>query len=115
MAIVDGNLVLCLPACKMALKAKDCPECQYCSCMALAERTVRLVEHGKITQARHAELKADLERTCPLASAYHDWLVTNRTHLQIPKSSFKRSRRERKEAVFEWLRLAAAPMMSASA
>ena len=107
MAIVDGNLVLCLPACKMALKAKDCPECHYCSCMALAERTVRLVEHGKITQARHAELKADLEQVCPLASAYHDWLLVNRTHLQIPKSSFKRSRRERKEAVFEWLRQAA--------
>ena len=34
MAIVDGNLVLCLPACKMALKAIDCPECQYRSCMA---------------------------------------------------------------------------------
>lgn len=107
MAIVDGNLVLCLPACKMALKAKGCPECQYCSCMALAERTVRLACHGKITQARHAEMKADLEQVCPLASAYHDWLLVNRTHLQIPKSSFKRSRRERKEAVFEWLRQAA--------
>ena len=107
MAIVDGNLVLCLPACAMALKAKGCPECQYCSCMALAERTVRLVRHGKITSTRHAEMKKDLEQTCPLASAYHDWLLTNAEHLRIPASSFKRSRRERKDSVFEWLRQAA--------
>mgnify|MGYP001248287572 FL=1 len=107
MAIVDGNLVLCLPACTMALKAKGCPECQYRSCMALAERTIRLSEHGKITSTRHAEMKKDLENTCPLASAYHDWLLTNAEHLRIPASSFKRSRRERKESVFEWLRQAA--------
>ena len=106
MAIVDGNLVLCLPACKMALKAIGCPECQYRSCMALAERTVRLVEHGKITRARHIEMKVDLEQTCPLASAYHDWLLENRAHLRIPVGGFKRTRGERKEAVFEWLRLA---------
>ena len=107
MAIIDGNLVLCLPACKMALKARGCPECQYRSCMALAERTVRLACHGKITPARHTEMEKDLEQTCPLASAYHDWLLTNAGHLRIPASSFKRSRRERKESVNEWLRQAA--------
>ena len=113
MAIVDGNLVLCLPACTMALKAKGCPECQYCSCMALAERTIRLSKHGKITSKRHAEMKADLEQTCPLASAYHDWLLTNAEHMRIPVTGFKRSRRERKDAVFEWLRQAATTSSSA--
>ena len=68
-AIIDGNLVLCLPACAMALKARGSPQCQYCSCMALAERTIRLSKHGKITGTRHTEMKADLEQTCPLASA----------------------------------------------
>ena len=81
--------------------------------MALAERTIRLSKHGKISSARHAEMKADLEQTCPLASAYHDWLLTNAEHLRIPVSSFKRSRRERKDAVFEWLRQAATPSSSA--
>ena len=107
MAIIDGNLVLCLPACKMALKARGCPECQYQSCMGLAERTVRLACHGKITPARRTEMKKDLEETCPLASAYHDWLLTNAEHLRIPASSLKRSPRERKESVNEWLRQAA--------
>ena len=106
MAIVDENLVLCLPPCKMALKAQGCPECQYRSCMALAERTVRLVEHKQISRVRHTEMKADLEDTCPLASAYHDWLLENRTHLRIPVSSFKRTHKERKESVFAWLRQA---------
>ena len=81
--------------------------------MSLAERTVRLACHGKITSTRHAEMKADLEQTCPLASAYHDWLLTNAEHLRIPANSFKRSRRERKDAVFEWLRQAATPSSSA--
>ena len=107
MAIVGGNLYLCLPACNMALKAKGVPECQYQSCCALAERTVRLASQGKITNERHAEMKVDLEQTCPLASAYHDWLLTNRSQLCIPKGSFKRTRAQRKEAVFEWLRQAA--------
>ena len=114
MAIVDGYLYLSLPACKMALKATDgrCPKCQYCSCMALAERTVRLVVHGEITQGRHTEMNVDLEQTCPLATVYHDWLLENREHLRIPAKGFRRSRRERKEAVFEWLRLAATPSFS---
>ena len=112
MAIVDGNLVLCLPACKMALKARGCPQCQYRSCCALAERTVRLACQGRITSTRHAEMKADLEQTCPLASAYHDWLITNAAHLRIPQGSFKRTRAQRKEAVFEWLRQAATPSSS---
>ena len=111
--LAGGYLYLSLPACKMAQKAKGRPECQYQSCMALAERTIRLLEHGKITSTRHAEMKADLEQTCPLASAYHDWLLTNAEHLRIPASSFKRSRRERKDAVFEWLRQAATTSSSA--
>ena len=41
------------------------------------------------------ELKADLDATCPLASAYHDWLIVNRQHLRIPATSFKRSRQEK--------------------
>ena len=106
-AIVGGNLYLCLPACNMALKAKGVPECQYQSCCALAERTVRLASQGKITNERHAEMKVDLEQTCPLASAYHDWLMNNRAQLHIPRGSFKRTRAQRKEAVLEWLRQAA--------
>ena len=62
MAIVDGNLVLCLPACKMALKDQGCPECQYRSCMALAERTVRLAIHRKVNRERHAEMKKQMEQ-----------------------------------------------------
>ena len=69
MAVIAGNLVLCLPGCQMALKAWGCPECQYHSCMALAERTVRLAMHCAITTERHSEMKADLEQLCPLASA----------------------------------------------
>ena len=109
MAIVGEYLYLGLPTCKMALKSTDgrCSECQSNRCCALSERTVRLVSHGKITPVRHAETKVDLEQTCPLASAYHDWLLESREHLRIPAASFKRSRRERKEAVFAWLRQAA--------
>ena len=107
MAIVGGNLVLCLPACTMALKAKGVLECQYRSCCPLAERTVRLASHGKITSERHAEMKQDLEQTCPLASAYHDWLMVSRARLHVPQGGFRRTRAQRKEAVFEWLRQAA--------
>ena len=105
--LAGGYLYLSLPACKMAQKAKGCPECQYQSCCALAERTVRLACHNRITNERHSEMKQDLEQTCPLASAYHDWLMTNRRQLRIPATSFKRTRVQRKEAVFTWLRQAA--------
>ena len=115
LAIVGGYLYLSLPACKMALKASDgaCPNCQYRSCCALAERTVRLATQGKITKERHQDIIEDLEQTCPLARVYHDWLMENSAHLRIPATSFKRSRRERKEAVFEWLRQVATRSSSA--
>ena len=72
--------------------------------MSLAERTVRLAVHRKISAERHCEMKVDLEQVCPLAIVYHDWLLQNREHLRILAKGFKQIRRERKEAVFEWLR-----------
>lgn len=100
----DGHLYLWLPPCTMALKSVGCPNCQYGSCMALAERAVRLVSFGRITAARHQELIQDLEQTCPLSRVYHDWLMENREHLGIGARSFKRTKRQRKDAVMQWLR-----------
>ena len=62
--------VLSMPQCKMAQKSHGCPECQYRSCMGLAERNMRLYLSGAITEQRLEELSQDLAQTCPLASCY---------------------------------------------
>ena len=101
-------LVLQMPACKMALKSSDgaCPDCQYRSCHGLAERNVRLYLSGAITEQRLEELSQDLARTCPLAACYESWLFQHRHELPIGgrHRSLKRTRKERRAAVEEWLR-----------
>ena len=98
-------LVLQMPACKMALKSHGCPDCQYRSCHGLAERKVRLYLSGAITEQRLAELSQDLAQTCPLASCYQSWLFAHRHELPLGHAGgLKRTRKERREAVHEWLR-----------
>ena len=95
--------VLSLPPCKMALKSSDgatC-DCQYRSCCGLAERNVRLFRLGSISEHRLAELSLDLAQTCPLASCYERWLLAHRHELPVGKTL---TRKERREAVQEWLR-----------
>ena len=95
--------VLSLPPCKMALKSSDgatC-DCQYRLCCGLAERNVRLFHTGVISEPRLAELSPDLARTCPLASCYERWLFAHRHELPMGK---RLTRRERAEAVQQWLR-----------
>ena len=112
MAIVNGNLYLSLPACKMAQKRKKCNRCQYQSCCGLAERNVRLWANGEITPARLKELRTDLFSVCPLASAYESWLLANQHVLPLIGSGFKQTREQRRLAIEEWLRrsYSAAPM-----
>jgi hypothetical protein len=104
MAVLNGNLYLSLPACKMAQKAKKCNKCQYESCCGLAERNVRLYARGEITPERFQELRADLEGECPIASIYEAWLLRHSRILPLLSNSFKQSRTDRRLAVEEWLR-----------
>ena len=94
-------LVLRMPPCKMAQKSTGCPDCQYRSCMGLAERNVRLFRLGTISEPRLAELSQDLAQTCPLASCYESWLLAHMDELPVGK---RLARRERREAVQQWLR-----------
>ena len=91
----------------MALKSSEgatC-NCQYRSCCGLAERNVRLYHSGAITEERLAELSKDLAETCPLASCYERWLLAHRHELPIGRAGgLKETRKERREAVQEWLR-----------
>ena len=97
--------VLSLPPCKMALKSNGCPECQYRSCMGLAERNVRLFRLGTISEHRLAELSLDLAQTCPLASCYERWLLAHMHELPIGRpGGLNMTRKERREAVQAWLR-----------
>ena len=97
--------VLSMPPCKMALKSNGCPECQYRSCMGLAERNVRLFRLGTISEPRLAELSLDLAQTCPLASCYERWLLAHMHELPIGRpGGLKMTRKERREAVQAWLR-----------
>ena len=98
-------LVLQMPPCKMAQKSHSCPNCQYRSCMGLAERNVRLYLSGTIPEQRLAELSRDLAETCPLASCYESWLFQHRHELPIGRArGLKRTTKERREAVQQWLR-----------
>ena len=78
--------VLSMPPCKMAQKSHGCPECQYRSCMGLAERNVRLYLSGTIPEQRLAELSQDLAETCPLASCYQSWLFMRRNELPVGRA-----------------------------
>ena len=99
------GFVLSMPPCKMALKSNGCPDCQYRSCMGLAERSVQLYLSGAISQERLAELRQHLAQTCPLASTYEAWLFEHRGELPSGRHrSPKKTRAERKRAVQEWLR-----------
>ena len=92
-----------MPPCKMALKSSNGRTCccQYRSCCGLAERNARLFQSGAISAERLAELSLDLAKTCPLASCYERWLLAHRHELPVGK---RLTRRERAEAVHEWLR-----------
>ena len=83
MAVLNGNLYLSLPACKIAQKAKKCNKCQYESCCGLAERNVRLYARGEITPERFQELRTDLEGVCPIASIYEAWLLPHIRSLSL--------------------------------
>ena len=99
--------VLAMPPCKMALKSSNgsCGDCKYRSCMGLAERNARLFLSGAISEQRLQELSLDLAQTCPLASCYERWLFEHRRELPIGRHrSLKKTRKERAEAVQEWLR-----------
>ena len=91
----------------MALKSSDgsCGDCNYRSCIGLAEMNVRLFLSGAITEQRLEELSQDLAQTCPLASCCERWLFEHKRELPIGRHrSLKKTRRERREAVQEWLR-----------
>ena len=97
--------VLSMPPCKMAQKSHGCPECQHHSCMGLAERNVRLYLSGAITEQRLEELSQDLAGTRPLAACYESWLFQHRHELPVGRpGGLKKTRKERREAVQEWLR-----------
>ena len=99
--------VLSLHPCKMALKSSDgsCGDCNYRSCVGLAERNVRLFLSSAIMEQRLEELSQDLAQTCPLASCYERWLFEHRRELPVGRHrSLQKTRRERAEAVQEWLR-----------
>ena len=104
MAIVNGNLYLSLPACKMAQKARKCSKCQYESCCGLAERNVRMYARGESTPERFQELRKDWEEVCPIASIYEAWLMAHIRILPLLTNSFKQTRTDRRLAVEEWLR-----------
>jgi hypothetical protein len=105
MAIVNGYLYLSLPACKMAQKAKSCPECQYRSCCDLAERNVRLWARGEISAERFQAMRVDLENVCPIASTYEKWLLENMRDLPlVTLGGFRLSRSKRKLVVEDLLR-----------
>ena len=91
----------------MALKSSDgatC-DCQYRLCCGLAERKVRLFHSGVISEPRLAELSLDLAQTCPLASCYERWLLAHRHELPVGRPGrLKKTRKERREAVQQWLR-----------
>ena len=96
-----------MPPCKMALRSSDgsCGNCNYRSCMGLAERNVRLYLSSTISEERLAELSRDLADTCPLAHLYERWLFEHRYELPIGRHrSLKKTRKERRAAVQEWLR-----------
>ena len=99
--------VLSMPPCKIALKSSDgatC-DCQYRSCCGLAERNVRLFHTGVISEPRLAELSLDMARTCPLASCYERWLLAHMHELPVGRArGLKKARKERSEAVQQWLR-----------
>ena len=94
-----------MPACKMAQNSHGCPDCQYRSCHGLAERNVRLYLSGAITEQRLAELSQDLAQTCPLAERYQSWLFQHRHELPFGHAGgLKKTRKQRREAVQQWLR-----------
>ena len=97
-----------MPPCKMALKSSDGATCnyQYRSCCGLAERNVRLDLSGAITEQRLAELSQDLAQTCPLAKCYQSWFFAHRHELPVGRAAggLKKTRKERREDVQEWLR-----------
>ena len=98
-------LVLQMPACNMAQKSHGFPDCQHRSCHGLAERNVRLYLSGAITEQRLAELSQDLAQTCPLAECFQSWLFAHRHELRIGRAGgLKKTRKERRAAVQEWLR-----------
>ena len=97
--------VLSMRPCKMAQKSHGCPECQHRSCMGLAERNLRLFLSGAITEERLEELSQDLAQTRPLASCYERWLFLHRHELPVGRArGLKKTRKERREAVQQWLR-----------
>ena len=99
--------VLFMRPCKMALRSSNgiCGNCNYRSCMGLAERNVRLYLSGTISEQRLAVLSQDLAETCPLASCYEGWLFEHRHELPIERHrSLKKTRKERRGAVQAWLR-----------
>ena len=68
-------------------------------------RSVRLFHLRIISEQRLAELSRDLAQTCPLASCYERWLLAHMHELPAGRpGAFKKTRKERREAVQEWLR-----------
>ena len=73
------------------------------ACCDLAERSARLIEQNKVSEERAAVLAEDLQRYCPTAGMYAQWLLDNRDVLPLPgNKDRRRSLRQRRNALQQW-------------
>ena len=93
-----------VPVCRATMKAIGRDSCRMLTCHDLAERNARLVLQGKISLERAAALAQDLQRYCPTAGTYYQWLLDTREGLPLVGDRGRRRKlRERRKALREWI------------
>ena len=86
------------------MKAVGRDSCRMLTCHDLAECNARLVLQGKISSEWAAVLAQDLQRYCPTAGTYYQWLLDNREGLPLVGDRGRRRKlRERRKALREWI------------
>ena len=86
------------------MKAVGHDACRMLTCHDLAERNARLFLQGKISSERAVALAQDLQRYCPTAGTYYQWLLDNHDVMPLVGDRGKRRKlRERRKALREWI------------
>ena len=95
-----GFVPVFYPVCHATMKAIGCGQCRMRACCDLAERNVRLILQGKVSEQRVEELADDLRQYCPTAAMYAQWLLDTRDELPpIGNRDRRKKLRERRRAL----------------
>ena len=95
-----GFVPVFYPVCHATMKAIGCGQCRMRACCDLAERNVRLILQGKVSERRAVELADDLRQYCPTAAMYAQWLLDTRDELPpIGNRDRRKKLRERRRAL----------------